>query len=77
MQALTDGRWIQINEIRTSSGGIVGVYTDITSVKAEDARQRALELAERNLALQATLDTLSEAFACSMPSKRCRLRTRV
>lgn len=60
VQAFTDGRWIQINEIRTSSGGIVGIYTDITSVKAEDARQRALELAERNLALQATLDTLSE-----------------
>ncbi len=60
VQALSDGRWIQINEIRTSDGGIVGVYTDITSVKAEDARQRALELAERNLALQATLDTLSE-----------------
>jgi signal transduction histidine kinase/CheY-like chemotaxis protein len=60
VQALGDGRWIQINEIRTSDGGIVGIYTDITSVKAEDARQRALELAERNLALQATLDTLSE-----------------
>ena len=60
VQAMSDGRWIQINEIRTSDGGIVGVYTDITSVKAEDARQRALELAERNLALQATLDTLSE-----------------
>ena len=60
VQALSDGRWIQINELRTSQGGTVGIYTDITSVKAEDARQRARELAERNLALQATLDTLSE-----------------
>lgn len=60
VQALTDGRWLQINEIRTSEGGRVGIYTDITEVKAEDARDRARELAERNLALQATLDTLSE-----------------
>ena len=60
VQALADGRWIQINELRTSQGGTVGIYTDITTVKAEDARQRARELAERNLALQATLDTLSE-----------------
>ncbi len=60
VQALADGRWIQINELRTSQGGTVGIYTDITMVKAEDARQRTRELAERNLALQATLDTLSE-----------------
>lgn len=60
VQALADGRWVQINELRTSEGGIVGIYTDITEVKAEDARARARELAERNLTLQATLDTLSE-----------------
>ncbi|WP_420143808.1 NahK/ErcS family hybrid sensor histidine kinase/response regulator [Sphingobium sp.] len=60
VQALADGRWIQINELRTSEGGIVGIYTDITEVKAEDARNRALELAERNLTLQSTLDNLSE-----------------
>lgn len=69
VQALSDGSWIQINEIRTSDGGIVGIYTDITSVKAEDARQRALELAERNLALQATLDTLSEGV-CLFDAQR-------
>ena len=63
VQLLADGRWLQINELRTSEGGTVGIYTDITSVKAEDARQRARELAERNLALQSTLDTLSEG-AC-------------
>ena len=60
VQALADGRWVQINELRTSEGGIVGIYTDITEVKAEDARDRALELAERNLVLQSTLDNLSE-----------------
>jgi PAS domain-containing protein/CheY-like chemotaxis protein len=60
VQALADGRWVQINELRTSEGGIVGIYTDITEVKAEDARARARELGERNLILQSTLDTLSE-----------------
>lgn len=60
VQALSDGRWLQIHELRTSEGGTVGIYTDITEVKAEDARERARELAEHNLALQATLDTLSE-----------------
>ena len=60
VQAMTDGRWLQINEVRTSDGGTVGIYTDITEVKAEDARDRARELAQLNLALQATLDTLSE-----------------
>lgn len=60
VQALSDGRWVQINELRTSEGGIVGIYTDITEVKAEDARERARELAERNIVLQGTLDNLSE-----------------
>lgn len=69
IQLLTDGRWLQINELRTSEGGTVGIYTDITTVKAEDARQRARELASRNLALQASLDTLSEG-ACVYDRER-------
>lgn len=58
VQALTDGRWVQISEIRTSEGGTVGIYTDITEVKAEDARERARELAEKSTILQSTLDTI-------------------
>ncbi|MDE1914483.1 MAG: PAS-domain containing protein [Sphingomonadales bacterium] len=69
VQALSDGRWVQINELRTSEGGIVGIYTDITEVKAEDARARTMELAERNLILQSTLDTLSEGV-CMFDSAR-------
>ncbi|MDO7843911.1 hybrid sensor histidine kinase/response regulator [Sphingomonas immobilis] len=60
VHALADGRWVQINELRTSDGGIVGVYTDITEVKAEDARERARELAEKSAILQATLDTIPQ-----------------
>jgi len=58
IQVLADGRWIQANELRTSEGGIVGIYTDITDVKAEDARQRARDLAEKTAILQATLDNI-------------------
>ena len=58
VHAMADGRWIQINELRTSEGGIVGVYTDITQVKAEDARERTRELAEKTAILQATLDNI-------------------
>ncbi|URW76342.1 PAS-domain containing protein [Sphingomonas donggukensis] len=58
--ALADGRWIQVNERRTSEGGVVGIYTDITDIKAEDARNRARELAERALVLQGTLDAMPQ-----------------
>ncbi|QJU60102.1 response regulator [Sphingomonas sp. AP4-R1] len=58
IHVLPDGRWIQANELRTSEGGIVGVYTDITDVKAADARQRAHELAQKTAVLQSTLDNI-------------------
>lgn len=58
--ALADGRWIQVNERRTSEGGVVGVYTDITDIRAEDARDRARELAERAMVLQGTLDAIPQ-----------------
>jgi signal transduction histidine kinase len=58
IHVLPDGRWIQANELRTSDGGIVGVYTDITDVKAADARQRARELAQKTAVLQSTLDNI-------------------
>jgi signal transduction histidine kinase len=58
VHVLADGRYIQVNELRTSEGGIVGIYTDITDVKAEDARERARQLAEKSALLQATLDNI-------------------
>ncbi|MCB2079672.1 MAG: PAS-domain containing protein, partial [Novosphingobium sp.] len=58
IQALSDGRWVQISELHTSEGGTVGIYTDVTEVKAQDARDRARELAEKSAILQSTLDTI-------------------
>lgn len=68
VHALADGRWIQINERRTSDGGIVCLYTDITEAKAEDARQRALELAEKSTLLQATLDNIPQGVCVFGPA---------
>lgn len=61
--ALSDGRWVQVNERRTSDGGIVAIYTDITDVKAAEARDRARVLAERAAVLQATLDAMPHGVA--------------
>lgn len=48
-QQLADGRWLMITEKRTADGGIVGVRTDITALKARERELRAAhsELEER------------------------------
>jgi adenylate cyclase len=35
---LNDGRWLKISERRTAEGGVVGVYTDITSLKTRESQ---------------------------------------
>ncbi len=73
VHALADGRWIQVNELRTSEGGIVGIYNDITEVKASDARERARELAQKSVLLQATLDNIRLGvcvYDCRPPADR-------
>jgi signal transduction histidine kinase len=58
VQHLTSGRWLLINERRTTTGQMVAIYTDITDLKAgeEDLRQ-AKALAES--AAQAKSDFLA------------------
>ena len=47
-QHLSDGRWVQVVERPTKSGGVVGIRTEITDiVNAERESRRALEDAER------------------------------
>ena len=55
----SDGRWLQVSERRTD-GGIVSLYTDVTEVKAVEARRRERELAEKSVLLQSTLDNLDQ-----------------
>jgi len=59
---LADGRWIQVNERRTRDGGIVGVYTDITDIKQDEAERRESEQAEKS-ALMLLNDQLQQAKA--------------
>jgi PAS domain S-box-containing protein len=58
VHALSDGRWMQINEKRTGDGGIVGIYTDITNLKRRETLQWEAALAKKSNLLQATLDSI-------------------
>ncbi len=55
LQKRSDGRWIQINEARTSNGGTVAVYADITDLKV-----REQELAEKSNALEQLSNQLAK-----------------
>ncbi len=63
VHALSDGRWMQVNEKPTSDGGIVSIYTDISDLKRRETLQRETELAEKSSILQATLDNIFEGVA--------------
>ncbi len=63
VHALSDGRWMQVNEKRTVDGGVACIYTDITELKRREALQRETELAEKSNLLQATLDNIFESVA--------------
>src|SRR5207247_1957175 len=46
-QRLADGRWLMIEERRTTDGGVIGLRVDITELKAQaDALSQALAHAE-------------------------------
>ncbi len=48
----TDGRWMRVTERRTAEGGYVGTWTDITPLKAAEARLRdAIESINEGFAL--------------------------
>ena len=36
VEQMADGRWLRISEHRTSEGGVVGTYTDITDQKRSE-----------------------------------------
>ncbi len=41
LQRRSDGRWLQISERRTETGGTVAVYSDLTDVKESEQRAAA------------------------------------
>jgi adenylate cyclase len=69
VQQRADGRWVQINERKTTEGGTVAVYTNITGLKRAEEKihkaKRKAELAnelvnEKNKALEALSMKLSK-----------------
>jgi adenylate cyclase len=54
---LSDGRWLHVSDRRTSDGGLVAVYTDITEVKRRETQLAELVASlamARDEAMQAT-----------------------
>ena len=69
VQRRADGRWVQINERKTTEGGTVAVYTNITEIKRaeeelRDAHRKAEQanqlVSEKNLALEVLSTKLSK-----------------
>jgi PAS domain S-box-containing protein len=63
-EQLTDGRWIQIREFRTSDGDRVGTRTDITELKQRERTQAALsdELRTQYLRFDAALNNMIQGL---------------
>ncbi len=54
---LSDGRWLRNSRYRTTEGGLLCLYTDITGIKDQQDR-----LAEANLTLDAALGNMSQGL---------------
>ena len=65
LQRRSDGRWLQISERRTETGGTVAVYSDMTEIK--DSEQRA---AAANLLILQSLRYASRIQAAVLPARR-------
>ncbi len=78
LQRQRDGRWIQISERKTSDGGIIAVFTDVTELKrreealAEAIREKDTVLTEFN----AVLDAIDYGILFMGPDLRARLSNR-
>jgi len=61
---LTDGRWLQLNERRTSDGGIVSIYADITGLKARERELTGLtdSLSAKNVHFDAALNNMVQGL---------------
>lgn len=60
---LKDGTWIQMSERKTAEGGLVVVYTDITTIKQSEELRYEQAMAEQAALLKATLENMSEGVA--------------
>jgi PAS domain S-box-containing protein len=74
----SDGRWIQVSERKTTDGGTVAVFADITDVKRQQqelvAADRAKDAALREL--EAVVDGIEYGVLLVDPDMRVRIRNR-
>ena len=68
---LDDGRWLQVNEVRTQDDGYVSIATDVTRIKGN---QRALKLREQELEVSVLKLQQSERTLRELASKLERQR---
>ncbi len=62
IEALPDGRWLQVNE-KPTDHGVVGIYTDVTEIKESETERRERELMAKSQQLQGTLDNLVQGVS--------------
>jgi len=61
--SLPSGQDVQVRERRTPDGYTVGIYTDVTDIKAQEARLRQQQLTTKTRLLQSTLDAIEQGIA--------------
>ena len=78
LQALSDGRWVQINERRTRDGGTVAVFTEVTELKRRERELDAANEAKDAILneFQAVLDTIEYGILFMDSDLRARLVNR-
>lgn len=64
LQHRADGKWIQISERRTSDGGIVAVYSDLTELKANEEQAK-----QSNQLIMESLRYASRIQRAMLPSR--------
>lgn len=67
---LSDGRWFQLNERRTSEGGWVMLYTDITALKVAEHVRYEHGMAQKSSLLQSVIDNLSQGVVLISSQKQ-------
>ena len=67
---LADGRWFQLSEKRTSEGGWVMLYTDITALKMAETVRYEQVVEQKSTLLQNLIDNISQGVVLVSSNKK-------